>query len=227
MDIHTKRAVLSRIYDIYDNFLDDLEVACEKHCARCCTGNVTLTTIEGCMIVEHVLSGGRADLLEEIEKGLSGNRFRPKMTTNMLAELCAEGKDVQDDIADFTGTSCPLLQKDECPVYPVRPFMCRCMVSKKDCRDTGYADVDSFVVSVNTLFLQTIEHVDSAGCSGNLSDVVLLLSPEDNRRRYDENSLNASGRELVSNRPLKVLMIPPEHRERIAPILRALRDIRV
>ena len=227
MDIHAKLAVLKRIYDIYDDFIGDREIACEKRCARCCTGNVTLTTLEGYAIAAHLLPGGKADLLEKLKKGLTDSRFRPKLTTNRLAELCAEGEDFKEDDADPSGTACPLLNSDECPVYAVRPFICRCMVSTTDCRKTGYADVDPFVVSVNTLFLQTIEHVDSAGFSGNLCDVLLFLAPEDNRRRYGENTLGVSGTELVSNHPMKILMIPPEHRERMTPILRALRDIRV
>ncbi|MBW1842087.1 MAG: hypothetical protein JRI75_09885 [Deltaproteobacteria bacterium] len=227
MDINTKLEILNRIYRIYDDFSRDLKVACEKYCAQCCTTHVTLTTLEGYMIVEHLLSGEMLLLLGKVETGLSDTRFQPKMTINRLAELCMEGKDFQDEVSDFTGGGCPFLQKNECLIYAVRPFMCRCMVSKQDCRNTGYADVDPFVISVNNLFLQTIEHVDSAGCSGNLSDVLLFWESEDNRRNYREKNLNCSDAELIPNQPMKVLMIPPEHRERIAPILNQLRSIQV
>ncbi|MFC1515586.1 hypothetical protein ACFL7E_02375 [Thermodesulfobacteriota bacterium] len=227
MGVEIKLAVLKQIYRIYDDFSRNLSVACEIFCTQCCTNHVTMTTLEGYMIVEHLLSEERLLLLGKVETGLSDTRFQPKVTTNKLAELCMAGEDFQDAVVDYTGGRCPLLRNDECSIYTIRPFMCRCMISKQDCRDTGYADVDPFVISVNNLFLQTIEHVDSAGCSGNLSDVLLALGREDNRRSYKENRMKDSGLELIPNQVIKVLMIPPEHRHRIEPILKTLMDIQV
>ena len=179
------------------------------------------------MIVEYLLSEERQLLIEKIETDMSAKRFQPEMTTNRLAVLCMEGKEFQDEIVDFSGSGCPLLRNNECQIYTVRPFMCRCMVSKRNCRNTGYADVDPFVISVNNLFLQTIEHVDSAGCSGNMSDVLLYLRSKDNRRSYRKKRLNCSDAELIPNQQMKILMIPPEHRKRINPILDALRSVQV
>ena len=87
--------------------------------------------------------------------------------------------------------------------------------------------MDATVVAVNTLFLQTIEHVDADGCSGNMLDVLKVLGQAENRAAYAEGALDCSGNGLIANRPMKVLMVPPEHRQRIDPILQRLRTIRV
>ena len=124
-------------------------------------------------------------------------------------------------------TPCPLLLDELCSIYALRPFNCRCFISRRPCAETGCADVEEFVLSVNTVFLQTIEHVDAEGCSGNLLDVLGVLANEEKRRAYAEGSLHCTANGLIANRPMQVLMLPPEHRERIEPILSQLRAIRV
>jgi hypothetical protein len=83
------------------------------------------------------------------------------------------------------------------------------------------------VLSVNTVFLQIIENLDAGGCTGNLIDVLRTMASEDNRNHYENNRLKCVNAGLISNQPLKVLMIPPENRSRIEPILQSLRDIRI
>ena len=86
--------------------------------------------------------------------------------------------------------------------------------------------MDDFVLSVNTIFLQTIEHMDADGCSGNLLDVIAVMASRENRQACEENRLKCEGAGLIANQPLKVLMIPPQHRTRMDPILQSLREIR-
>lgn len=227
MDINTKLAVLSIIYSIYEDFVSNLTLACEKCCALCCTRDVTLTTLEGYMILDYMASKGKLDLLEKVEAALSKKRFQPAITTNRLAELCVEGKELPDEESASPGGKCPLLIDNECPIYPVRPFGCRCLVSSQNCGDTGYADIEPFVISVNNLFLQTIEHIDSGGCFGNLTDILFFLKSEDNRKKYMEKTLIDAEKGLIPNQSIKILMIPPEHRIRIQPILKSLQKIKV
>ena len=72
MDISTKLAVLRQIYRIYDEFSRNQRIACERYCAQCCTAHVTMTTLEGYMIVEYLLSEEMSFLFEKIEAALSG-----------------------------------------------------------------------------------------------------------------------------------------------------------
>lgn len=223
----SKLSMLDKIYRIYDDFACDLDVACKRYCSDCCTRNVTMTTLEGYKIVEYMISNGKTDLFKNIQKDIHKKRFQPKLTTNALADLCVSGKDMPDEESDYKWGACPLLTENECPIYTVRPFGCRCFVSTVKCLEKGYADVDPFVITVNNLFLQYIEHIDSQGCSGNLSDVLLFLKSKETLESYKEGSLNFTDSGLSSNRLIPVLLIPPEHQLRIQPILQAIQKIDV
>ena len=227
LKLEAKLYALERIYGLYDRFVEDLEIVCEPHCSACCTCNVTLTTLEGYWIADHLVRAEKLDLLDRIARHRNGKRFQPKMTTNMLAERCAGGKEIPEEEIDPGWGSCALLEEDLCTIYSFRPFGCRCLLSRIDCRETGAADIDTFVLSVNTLFLQIIEHVDADGYSGNLMDVLPLMALDSHRKDYADGSLNLSGGPLIRNRPMGKLFVPPEHRARMQPILQSLREIRV
>ena len=227
MDIDTRLAVLDRIYAIYDDFAGELDVACRKYCAHCCTCNVTLTSLEGYKIARHLIDGGQSHLLAKMQPALGCKRFQPKVTINTLAEYCMQGKEPPEETCDPAWGPCPLLKDDECPFYRVRPFGCRCMLSKQNCQETGFAEMDSLVLTVNNVFLQYIEHIDARGFSGNLTDVLYFMASQENRRQYRTNHLQNTPANLIANQPIKVLMIPPEHRAEIQPILTALQSIRL
>ena len=225
MDVKIRLNVLDRIYAIYDDFVADLDVACQKYCALCCTCNVIMTTLEGYQIAEHLITTGQSHLLEKMGMALSRKRFHPKVTINMLAEDCMQGKEPPEESSDPTWGPCPLLKDDECPFYRARPFGCRCMLSQQNCQETGLAEMDPLVLTVNTVFLQYIEHIDARGFSGNLADVLALMASPENRRQYRTDHLQSPPANLIANRPIKVLMIPPEHRAELQPILNALQSI--
>jgi hypothetical protein len=222
MSLSQKLTVLNKIYRLYDDFTDSLKIACQKYCAECCTPDVTLTTLEGYLIADYLISKGRQDLFEHIQCAISGSRFKPRTTFNRLALLCAKGDDPPQETHHGGGEGCSLLTGGLCPIYSVRPFGCRCFISEKDCSPAGYAKVDPFVMTVNTVYLQVIEHIDATGFSGNFADVMMLMAKKENRDRYKRNTLEHSGADFVSNLPIEVLMVPPEHRNKVTPILNAL-----
>jgi hypothetical protein len=49
------------------------------------------------------------------------------------------------------------------------------MVSKRCCSETGFAEMDPVVMTVNDVFMQFIEHLDTGGFSGNFTDVLHLM----------------------------------------------------
>ena len=226
MDLNSKLAVLDQIYGVYDEFAANLNIACKKYCAGCCTHNVTMTTLEGYLIVKNMISYGQSSLFENIEKATPKKRFQPQTTTNRLADICIKGKDLPKEENDYSRGSCPLLKDNQCPIYRVRPFGCRCFVSKHDCREKGYAEVDSLVLTVHNLFLQFIENVDFQGFSGNLIDILTFMASKKNRHNYKIDTLENPDAILIPNMRIKVLMIPPEHRVKIMPILKDLQSIR-
>jgi hypothetical protein len=225
LKIEEKLRALNRLYEIYDAFAADLDVACQKHCARCCTRNVTLTTVEAFNILYSLASVEKARIVQWIEQESHRKRFQPQATTNRIAELCLQGEPLPQEASDESWGVCPVLEDDTCPLYPYRPFGCRCFVSKVDCRKTGCADVDDYTLTVNNIFLQIIEHLDANGGTGNFSDVLPWLSVDENRRIYQSGQLTGSGSGLVANQPLKFLMIPPEHRIQAEPLIQEIRSI--
>ena len=225
MALAKKLEALSRIYKIYDGIHSKLDLACREKCAHCCTTNGTMTTLEAYKIVTDLVASGRQHEIDGLAKLGDIRRFQPLLTTNRMAELCAaDAKVPQENIAgEWQG--CSLLNDSRCSIYDLRPFGCRCFVSRQNCGDTGYADIDDFTASVNTVFLQVIEHLDAEGCSGNLADVLQFMVSDNNRQAYEGGRVNCEDNGLIVNWELKVLMIPPEHREKIEPILQQLREI--
>jgi hypothetical protein len=222
MSLSQKLTVLNTIYRHYDDFTDGLNIACQKYCAACCTPDVTMTTLEGYLIAESLISNSRHDVFGRIQHAISGNRFKPRTTTNKLALLCTKGEDPPEEPRMDDGKSCPLLTGGLCPIYRVRPFGCRCFISEKVCSQTGYAQVGPFIVTVNAIYLQAIEHIDATGFSGNFADIMLLMAKKENRDRYKNNALKHLGADFVPNMPVEVLMVPPEHRNKVKPILNTL-----
>lgn len=224
MVIDLKFKLLDRIYQLYDDILASYDLACRKFCSDCCTRNVTLTTLEGYRIVSHLLFHDLMKFLERSESDVSLPRFQPRTTTNQIARLCAAGNDIPAEEIDSGWGVCPLLEDNLCRIYAVRPFGCRCLVSRKKCTETGCAEVDDFLLSVNTVFLQYIEHIDMKGRSGNLTDVLLWMKSEKNRQAYERGALPEC--ELIDNQPIQFLFVPPEHRDRMKPILSALQSFK-
>lgn len=226
MNLEQRLMVLRKIYGLYDDASKHLDVACKKYCAACCTPNVTMTTLEGYLVADHMISNGQADVFENIRAKRSKNRFKPKITTNRLANLCMKGDDPPEEEKTHSNESCPVLKDNLCPIYEVRPFGCRCFMSKQDCSKTGYAEVDPFAMTLNTLFMQFVEHIDGMGFSGNFADVLLLMASKENCDHYKMNILNHRDADLVPNLKIKVLMVPPEHRMKVKPVLDALLSIK-
>ena len=225
MDLSIRLKLLDQVYAVYNEFAGNLEAACRKNCARCCTSNVILTTLEGYKIVDHFESREIRNWLPAIKSVPYNQRFQPKTTTNTIAEHCMHGWHLPEEDIQVSSVPCLFLEKDQCPLYRVRPFGCRCMMSSRNCYETGFAEMEAFVISVNTVFMQVIEHLDWQGCSGNLVDILQCLAIGKNRNAYRDASLACLKWALIPNQKLKVLMIPPEHREQIEPIIQALRSI--
>jgi hypothetical protein len=225
MTIDQKLDLLNRIYGIYDAFVRGLDVACRKYCAHCCTANVSLTTLEGYRLVHSRETDQLEHLQQCIEPAFEKRVFRPLLTTNQIAELCRQGREIPAEASGDPAQICPLLEENACPVYSLRPFGCRCLVSRVPCRESGTAEMPDFVLTVNTVFLQMIEHLDATGCTGNLADVLRCLLSAENRQAYREGRLSCSTTGLIGNHPLTVLMVPPEHRNRLQPILGALEKL--
>jgi hypothetical protein len=226
MDLDLRLDLLDQLYAIYGDFISKQPLACTKGCSQCCTCNLTATTLEGEYLRRRLSPEQYSRVIQRLVSVADRPRYRPTVTLNHLADICARGEDPPDEENDPDLGSCPLLTDDLCPLYDLRPFGCRCMVSRRNCRKTGYAEIDPLILTVNDLFLQHIEHIDAQGYSGNFNDILLFLDPPEAANRYQRGQLDAPPEGLLANQPMFTLMIPPEHREAVAPVLKQIRGIK-
>lgn len=204
---------LNEIYQLYEKALADTHMVCRKGCAACCTSNVTLTSLETRFIVQSLDSGRLAQMKQRLEKKIPPKRYIPKMTTNQFASFCLSGQEIPEEENDPDWGKCPLLEDERCTIYPSRPFGCRNMMSDVYCKDTGFAQVPPLVLTITNIFLQYIEHLDFQGFSGNLSDMLPL---------YLKSSGDFEKNHCIKNRKMAVLLVPPEHRTAVAPLVKQM-----
>jgi hypothetical protein len=207
--------LLRTLYQIHGRVLAELAPACGKGCAACCTRDVTMTTLEGRFMLNHLHERGPADWLAAIRAASREPIYRPLITINQLAGLCATGQRIPEQDMNPEPGRCPFLTQKACSVYAVRPFGCRAMISTTACCEGGEADMPDFVLSANTVFQQYIEALDAGGRFGNMIEVLIYL------QNWPEP---LAGRGLSTNLPIGALMIPPEHRARMAPVAAAIRQ---
>ena len=205
-------AALEGLYQEYDRVLQGLQLACEPQCSRCCTVNVTATGLE----IQYLLIKAREDgMVPNLQQRLlpvggdQRQRYRPTFTINHAARCYLQGQDMPDDTGKHYAGKCPLLDQDGlCSVYRGRPFACRAMTSQARCRSGDEAVMPPFLVALNFVFYQLIEHVDADGQSGNLLD---LLATE-----FDDNF---GGDLLLTNQPLTKPVVDPAFRKPVAKFL--------
>ena len=225
MHLPLRLNVLAHIYNLYDDVSSQFSFACVRGCCACCTQNVTITSLEGYRIVRHLAAMNQSDLFERLQPTTSQERFQPALTTNQIAALCIQHKDPPEERMDWLQAPCPFLSDNECLIYLERPFGCRCFSSTEKCDLTGHAEVDPFLFTVNMMFMQFIEDIDHDGQFGNMTDVLLSLKSEGHRKSYEihPNLHRAPG--LCVNHRIPGLLIPPEHQEKIQPLLNQLRAV--
>jgi hypothetical protein len=231
MDRNGEQPALERLkktYELYHEALSglDAEPVCREKCSSCCTCNVTLTRLEADFLMDSLGMGEKKDLGDRIRQKFPEKRYIPRMTTNGFARLCMEEREIPEEENDPAFGVCPLLEDDLCMVYAARPFGCRALLSEAHCGDGGFARVPPLVLTLNTLFLQAIEHLDQNGFSGNLSDMALFfLSGES----FDgkAGSLHGTCWEglFVRNEQIPAFMAPPKHQRRLRNLMEELKGL--
>jgi Fe-S-cluster containining protein len=164
------RNILSTIFALYETWAGEYVFACRQGCATCCTRSVTMTTLEGELIHEY-LASRRPDLLPLLA-GLPDNSPVPGATTNQYAAACLRGEDIADDPGGWDLAPCLFLQDGSCAIYPVRSFMCRSFGSLVRCEEQGVAEIEPLFLTLNTIIMQCIEHLDRGRPWGNMNAVL-------------------------------------------------------
>ena len=207
VDRATDTEMLEALYKAYDSWTRQYQFACRERCAACCTQSVTMTTLEGERIVEYVRQSGQLDTLAARLKA-SRPSMRPGQTTNQFAASCLACEEPAEDAAEWDFTPCIFLENKLCTIYPVRPFGCRSFSSTHDCNVHGSAMVAPVLITVNTVALQIIEHLNSrGGFWGNMVDIL--------RQLLDGNESKAESH-LLKAQPNPGFLIPQEEMQDVA-----------
>jgi Fe-S-cluster containining protein len=225
MDVEKRLKLLEKIYSIHDAYASNTQTACQKGCAACCTCNVTATTLEVLLIYHHLASQGRTEWLEAKISSAPPGRFQPKMTINQMVAMCAQEEVLPAETNDPEAGVCALLENDLCSIYSKRPFGCRAMLSSSDCSLGGEAHMPSLMLSINNVIMQYLEAIDRPGGSGNFIDVLRFFTDNENRRSYTRGEPIPPSKDMLVNRSFPVLMVPPEHRTSIGPLVQWLIEV--
>lgn len=206
------------MYGFYDTVVRSLAGwRCRPGCSHCCTSLVILTSLEAAYLSERIPESVK-------ERLVSCAQYAPAltMTTNEQASLCFSKTDFSEECAQEDVHPCPLLEDGRCACYDVRPLMCRMMFSTVACARTGYAEIPSPLLSLNTACLQLVEDLDSDGWFGYLVHLVPHLESPQFLERYRTGRAPIEDTRLRRNLRNPGLLVPPEHQEQVKEWLDAL-----
>jgi len=210
---------LKSIYALFDQIMADYQFVCREKCATCCTCNVTITSLEANLILNTLDEKQIKVIKKALVDRFPERRYIPEMTSNQFARLCVQGKEVPEEKNDPSWGKCPFIKEDLCIIYNVRPFGCRALMSQIDCKKNDIAQIPPLVLTINNIFLQSIEHMDNGGEFGNLSDMLMLHMSEKNPLDPLQlrNTIKKSG--FLVNESISTWMIPIEHQQTARTII--------
>lgn len=168
-----RRALLKALYQAHARLASARRVACRPGCSPCCTDRVGLTSLEARLLADGLKRAGREDLLQRAVGRAAASQAPLAYTFNQLARLCIQQQEAPAEQAPPRGLGqCPLLTEGLCAAYAERPFACRAMVSRRQCRPNGEAVGQAWWFTLDTAFFQLIEHLDAGGAFGLLPQVL-------------------------------------------------------
>lgn len=210
---------LDTLFSLYESWVGEFSFACSKGCATCCTQSVSMTMLEGELIHQYIVSE-RPELLS-LAHSLPAGRMNQK-TTNQFAAACLRQEDEWEDEQNWDMTPCAFLRDDCCLIYPVRPFMCRSFGSKVECGMTGTAEVDELFLTLNTVVLQCIEHLDHSRPWGNMNTIMHMIFSQDDWQKQGGQTQTGNYRLA---QPIPGFLIPPAEKPLLENKLSALLQI--
>ena len=226
-----QKNILRTIYEVYEEWQGNTASACQKGCAACCSQNVTMTAVEGEVLLEYIREKGLQEwFVNLLQKWQGRKELQPLITHNGFARNCLQG--VESEIGSSQSQDCQqvclfLGKGDICLVYQARPFGCRCFSSQTDCRASGAAKQSDELLAINTATMQVIEHLGQKEFWGNIYDVLLVLcslgaNADIGQFFSDKMKLNGVHTRLLSAEPIPGFLIMPEEREVVSNYLETL-----
>ena len=224
-----KQRLLEKLYEqaVWNN---SPSIVCEKGCALCCTKSVKLTSLEAGNIISFLHKNEELHTL--IRTGMpiemSGGRGSglPLLTNNQFARLCLEKKSAEDQISEeWNFASCRFLRDAACTIYEERPFGCRSFVSLRKCSEKGAAEVPPLFITLNTIWMQIIEHIDAGGYWGNMEDVLTVMADEkglSEQGKKDRKEVQAASARLSQCETIPGFLVADHETARVQKMLESL-----
>jgi len=224
-----KDQILETIYTIFTDWNSSKNVACCKGCAACCTQNVTMTALEGELILRFI---HEADMDKWFAEKLQVNRpqHRPKMSTNDFARACLQGRGVE--FGEVSNQAlCPFLKENVCQIYPARPFSCRMMISAKTCSTDQPALIPEHHLAASTALSQIIEHLGQKEYWGNMLDILPALcdiSEHSTTAQHLNTTIMMQARmQTLTAKPLPGFLFTEDEDQTVSPLLNRIFNTRV
>jgi len=219
-----KEQILKKIYTLFSRWNSTGKIACRRRCAVCCTRNVTITALEGEIILRYVIHNNIEHwFAEKLRQDLT--HHRPPMTTNDFARACLQQRDVGIS-EESSPDPCPFLENNLCRIYPARPFGCRMMISETTCTAQKPAILSDHYLSASTAVAQIIEHLGQKEYWGNMLDVLPALcdiSEYSSVARHLTTTAMMQGRlRTLTAKPLPGFLFTEEEEETVAPLLKTI-----
>lgn len=207
VDHALKREVLQAVY-AHAASIYDTGFACVKGCSACCTQNVTMTSLEGDLILDYVKENDISiAAIETSKQQSSGNQA--EYTTNQFARACLNQQELPENNSSWSFEPCIFLDHGVCTIYPVRPFGCRCFVSQSRCDPGDAAEISPELLTISTILMQLIEHIDQGHQWGNMNDVL-------------HEKINKNSKITLIAQPLPGFLISEPERPIVMPVIQEL-----
>ena len=210
-----KKEQLATIYGVYSGWVESFPLACQKGCAACCTQSVTMTSLEGEMLLDFLKMQGMDNRLpDQLAQRTIGNKGIA-LTTNQYAKACLEQRETFENASGgWNFSPCIFLSEGVCTIYEVRPFGCRSFGSFVQCSDKTGAEMAPVHLTVNTVFTQIIEHICSdGGYWGNMADILENL--------IGKEAPNSAGN-LLPAQPVPGFLLEPHEMKLLYILLKQL-----
>ena len=204
--------MLEKLYEVYSQWVDGYALACQKGCSPCCTQSVTMTSLEGEAIVEFFRKKGQEKELQKLLTVAEATTNDRPITTNQFARICLDQKEfAEEDQGAWNFEPCIFLKENVCTIYEVRPFGCRSFGSQVKCAAGRAAEVTPLYVTVNTVFMQIIEHLASNGGHwGYMADIL----------KYQTGQ--SAGQGVVEAQSLPGFLVEPAEEKAVSRLLARL-----
>ncbi|MGL1930996.1 MAG: YkgJ family cysteine cluster protein [Desulfotalea sp.] len=216
--------ILRSIYNSFQTWADDREVACKKGCSTCCTQNVTVTAPEAELIHKYALDNGIQEYLAKI-LATPRTPIKTAMTTNDFAKACLNGEnDSPQPSANFT--PCLFLQDNICGIYEVRPFACRAFCSTIACDKDQIATISEPHTASLTAVYQIIEHVGQRKFWGNFYDVLIAMTENPTYKEagilLNKEMVSSAQKRLLTAKPLAGFILNEDDMKEAEPLLNTI-----